>query len=99
MKYSREDIEQGLNRKQQASETPSNFGILAGASERPAGERFNKQRMAGESGARALAMMNDPNEAQRTDERRGRFGMSNQGMEFNQARMSMDNRQHQEEQE
>ena len=98
MKYSSEDIKQGLSLKQQAAETPSNFGILAGASERPAGERFNKQRMAGESGARALAMMNDPNEAQRTDEWMERFGMSNEGAAFNEARMSMENPQPQEEQ-
>ena len=93
MKYSPEDISQGLNLKRQAEETPSNFGILDGAAERPSNEQFGKSRMAGSGGERAMRMMNDPTEQQRTMQWMDRFGMSNEGMQFNQARMMMTNPQ------
>jgi hypothetical protein len=35
MNYSEQDIKQGLSLKRQAMETPSNFGLLEGAVERP----------------------------------------------------------------
>ena len=93
MNYSPEDLSQGLNLKRQAIETPSNFGILDGATERPASEPYGKSRMAGAKGERALAMMTDPIEQQRTAEWMGKFGMSNEGVQFNQARMMMENPQ------
>ena len=99
MNYSPQDISQGLSLKRQAEETPSNFGILDGAAERPTGEDFGKSRMAGQMGSRAMAMMNDPNEQQRTQNWMANFGMSNEGMQFNQARMMMANPQPQQEQQ
>ena len=99
MNYSPEDISQGLNLKRQAQETPTNFGILDGASERPSGESFGKSRMAGPGGDRAMQMMNDPMEQQRVAGWMGQFGMSNEGMQFNQARMMMANPQPQQEQQ
>ena len=99
MNYSPEDISQGLNHKRQAQETPTNFGILDGASERPSGESFGKSRMAGTGGDRAMQMMNDPNEQKRVSNWMGQFGMSNEGMQFNQARMMMANPQPQQEQQ
>ena len=99
MKYSPEDIRQGNNLQRQAQETPSNFGILDGATERPTGDSVGKSRMAGPAGSRALAMMNDPDEQQRTQNWMANFGMSNEGMEFNQARMMMENPQPPEEQQ
>ena len=99
MKYSPEDLSQGLNLKRQAEETPSNFGILDGATERPSSEPYGKSRMAGAKGERALAMMTDPIEQQRTANWMGKFGMSNEGMQFNQARMMMANPQPQPQQE
>jgi hypothetical protein len=99
MKYTPEDISQGLNLQRQALETPTNFGILDGATERPSGEDFGKSRMAGEMGSRAMTMMNDPNEQQRTQNWMANFGMSNEGNQFNQARMMMANPQPQQPQE
>jgi len=99
MKYSPEDLSQGLNLKRQAEETPSNFGILDGAAERPANEGFGKSRMAGKGGERAMAMMNDPIEQQRTSNWMAQFGMTNEGMQFNQARMMIQNPQQQQPQE
>jgi len=96
MKYSPEDISQGLALKRQAEETPSNFGILDSSSERPDSETFGKSRMAGPGGDRAMQMMNDPNEQKRTMGWMNRFGLSNEGMQFNQARMMMANPQQQQ---
>ena len=55
--------------------------------------------MAGPVGNRAMQMMNDPNEKARTDNWMASFGLSNQGNEFNQARMMMENLAPQEEQQ
>ena len=99
MNYSPQDISQGLNLKRQAEETPSNFGILDGAAERPSGEGFAKSRMAGAGGERAMQMMNDPNEQKRTMNWMERFGLSNEGMQFNQARMMIMNPEAQQPQE
>jgi len=97
--YSPQDFKQGLDLKDQAEENPSNFGILDGATERVANGVVGKSRMAGATGARAVALMNDPIEKQRTDDWMNMFGLSNQGMEFNQARMIMANPQPQQQQE
>ena len=96
MNYSPQDIKQGVDLKNQAEENPSNFGILDGATERTANGVVGKSRMAGPTGARAAAMMNDPVEQERTSNWMGMFGMSNQGAEFNQARMMMANPQPQQ---
>ncbi len=96
MNYSPPDMKQGLDLKDQAEENPSNFGILDGATERPANGIVGKSRMAGPTGARASAMMNDPVEQERTANWMRMFGMSNQGAEFNQARMMMANPQPQQ---
>ena len=98
MNYSPQDIKQGVDLKRQAEENPSNFGLLAGATERDATGTIGKSRMAGPTGNRAFAMMNDPEEQQRTANWMQNFGMSNQGAEFNQARMMMANPQPQQEQ-
>tara|TARA_R110002124_G_scaffold10148_1_gene51167 strand:- start:124 stop:423 length:300 start_codon:yes stop_codon:yes gene_type:complete len=98
MIYSPQDIKQGLDLKAQAEEQPTNFGILDGATERDATGVIGKARMAGPAGARAAAMMNDPVEQERTANWMRMFGMSNQGAEFNQARMMMANPQPQQEQ-
>ena len=99
MKYSPQDISQGLSLKRQAEETPSNFGILESSSERPSSEQFGKSRMAGAGGDRAMQMMNDPVEQQRTANWMQQFGLSNEGQQFNQARMMMENPEMQQEQE
>ncbi len=98
MNYSPQDIQQGISLKKQAEETPSNFGILDGATERTSDAGYGN-RMAGPVGARAMQLMNDPNEQRRTQNWMGQFGMSNEGMQFNQARMMMANPQPQQPQE
>ena len=45
--------------------------------------------MAGEMGARALELMNNPNEIARVQGWMAKFGMTNQGMQWNQAKMMM----------
>ena len=87
--YKPRDIEQGNRNKRMAEETPNNFGELDGAAQFTPGRDLadRPSRMAGEMGARAMQMINDPAEKARTDAWMNAFGMSNQGMEFNQARM------------
>lgn len=96
MNYTRQDIQQGFSLKRQAEETPSNFGILDGAIERPTAAGYGK-RMAGPKGARAIQLMNDPVEQRRTTNWMAQFA-TNQGMPFWQARMNMANPQPQQEQ-
>ena len=89
MKYTRQDFQQGSSVKKKAMETPSNFGILDGAIERPTAAGYGK-RMAGPVGARAIQLMNDPVEQKRTAKWMAQFA-TNQGMPFWQARMNMAN--------
>ena len=81
MNYSAQDIKQGNYLKAKAEETASSFGTLDGATESADG----KQRMAGDR----MAQLMDPNEQRRLQDWEYRFGRSNQGMEFNQAKMMM----------
>ena len=46
-----------------------------------------KQRMAGQMGHRIMEYMNDPAEQARTESWMQMFGLSNQGMQFNQAKI------------
>ena len=89
MNYSTQDIQQGNTLKSQAEETPSNFGTVDGAIERPESKGFGKGRFAGQKGARIVELMNDPVEAQRTMNWMSQFGLTNEGMQFNQAKMMM----------
>lgn len=89
--YSGEAIKQGRLNQMQTEETPESFGTIDGATQaRPSRDLATKHnRMAGEVGARAMQMMNNPEEKTRTDAWMSRFGMSNQGMQWNQAKMMM----------
>ena len=98
MNYSPQDIQQGISLKKQAEETPDNFGILDGATERTTDAGYGS-RMAGQKGARIAELMNNPIEKQRTNNWMGMFSKSNEGMQFNQARMMMANPQPQQRQE
>ena len=89
MDYTREDLRQGQRLKMETEETTSSFGTNDGALHRNVNPNFGKSRMAGQQGERILQLMNDPAEAQRTAEWMQKFGMSNQGFEFNQAKMMM----------
>ena len=98
MKYSPSDIFQGTTVQQKAAETPTTFATQEGQAQVLPTKGFGKSRMAGEVGARAIQLMQDPNEQARTASWMNRFGLSNEGMQFNQARMMMANPQPQQEQ-
>ena len=91
MNYDKTDIMNGLYNQQKAEETPSSFATEAGAVKTESGGRLDvtSQRMAGQEGARFVQMMLDPVERARTQRWMGAFGMSNQGFEFNQAKMML----------
>ena len=89
MNFSQSAIQQGRMNQSAGEETPGSFAEINGASEVNATKDLTKspRRMAGEMGARAMSLMNDPLEQKRTADWMQQFGMSNQGMEFNQAKM------------
>lgn len=87
--YEPNDIASGMIRKGMAEETPNVFAERQGAAQVTPSTNLDmsSQRMAGPMGARALQLMNDPEEQARTAGWMEQFGMSNQGFEFNQAKM------------
>ena len=90
MNYTPESIKMGRVNTQKTKETPNSFAIQDGAAavqETAPLDQTSQDRMAGGMGARAMQMMNDPAEQQRVAGWMAAFGMSNQGMEFNQAKM------------
>lgn len=89
MNYSNEDLRQGAQVKDEARETPQTFATNGGASVHETSSGFGKQRMAGQAMARQTQLMNDPQEQQRTVDWMNRFQLSNEGMQFNQAKMVM----------
>ena len=82
MRYDKETILQGNEMVKGRQETPSTFHA-ANQLEKPK----TKTRMAGQMGARALELMNNPEEKARTENFMSLFGQSNEGMQFNQAKM------------
>ena len=91
MNFSREAIQQGRANQAASVETPESFATIEGASQPREGVELSKgnSRMAGEMGARALELMNNPAEQARVQGWMQRFGMTNQGMQWNQAKMMM----------
>ena len=91
MEFSKESIQQGQANRIASVETPETFATIEGAAQPRGGTELSKKnsRMAGELGARALELMNNPNEQGRVDNWMARFGMTNQGMEWNQAKMGL----------
>ena len=91
MHFDPENIKQGRANQAASVETPESFATIDGATQPREGVELSKgnSRMAGEMGARALELMNNPNEQARVDGWMSRFGMTNQGMQWNQAKMMM----------
>ena len=91
MEFSKESIQQGQANRSASVETPETFSTIEGASQPRGGTELSKKnsRMAGEMGARALELMNNPDEQVRVDNWMARFGMTNQGMQWNQAKMGI----------
>ena len=88
MDFSRESLRMGLKNQEAQEETPESFATMDGAdvvtTEK---DLVTGKRMAGPVGAFALRMMNDQQTASAVEGWMSRFGMSNQGAEFNQAKM------------
>ena len=91
MEFSKESIQQGQANQSASVETPETFATIEGAAQPRQGTELSKKnsRMAGEMGARALELMNNPAEANRVQGWMARFGMTNQGMQWNQAKMGV----------
>tara|TARA_Y200000002_G_C22085496_1_gene416320 strand:+ start:132 stop:416 length:285 start_codon:yes stop_codon:yes gene_type:complete len=91
MEFSKESIQQGQANQSASVETPETFATIEGASRPRGGTELSKgnSRMAGEMGARALELMNNPNEQVRVQNWMQQFGMTNQGMQWNQAKMGI----------
>jgi len=89
--FNKQTVVQGRLNQAQANETPNSFATING------GSNVNETsvlatpdtRMAGQEGARAMQLMNDPAEANRTANWMNAFGLSNQGMMWNEAKMLM----------
>ena len=91
MNYTPELIKMGRVNTRKSKETPNSFAMQDGASavqETAPLDRTSQDRMAGGMGARAMKLMNDPAEQDRVNGWMEAFGLSNQGMEFNQAKMN-----------
>ena len=88
--YSQPNIAQGRLSQQQGQETPNTFGMLNSAEQLTQTSRLDrpKQRFAGQLGQRYVEYMNNPEEQARTDMWMQAFGQSNEGMQFNQAKMN-----------
>ena len=85
MRFSKEAIQQGRANQDATSETPETFARLDGAVQARDHVELSKgnSRMAGEMGARALELMNNPNEQARVEGWMDRFSSKPMGMDFN----------------
>ena len=88
--YSQSTVAQGRINQAKAKEQPNTFGTESGADIVTQMSSLDKpkQRMAGQFGHRALEYLNDPAEKARTDSWMEQFGLSNEGAEFNQAKIN-----------
>jgi len=90
MNFNPKQIQQGRMNSSASEETPGSFSETNGADQVGITKDLarSQNRMAGQMGARAETMLADPNEQQRVSTWMQQFGMSNQGFEFNQAKMN-----------
>jgi len=91
MNYDSSTLLNGRLNQKKAEETPTTFSSDQGVNKVETGGRLDvqNQRMAGQEGARFVQMMLDPAEQARTKRWMDSFGRSNEGMQFNQAKMMM----------
>ena len=92
MSFNPEQIKQGNLIKKQLEETPRNFATEGGAAfSKPANDLDETSgiRMAGPGGAFAIKLMQDPFMQERVANWNQQFAQSNQGMEFNQAKIQL----------
>ena len=91
MNYDSNTLLNGRLNQKKAEETPTTFSSDQGVSKAETGGRLDvqNQRMAGQEGARFVQMMLDPAERARTARWMDSFSRSNEGFQFNQAKMMM----------
>ena len=88
--YSREQVLQGNRIQREGKEQVETFPQTSGANDyKPVGDlsKDHGTRMAGDVGGFALALMTNPQMAKNVGSWMQQFGDSNQGLQFNQARM------------
>ncbi len=88
--YTASGVAQGRLNQSKAQQEPNTFGTDSGADMVTQMSNLDKpkQRMAGQMGNRIMEYMNDPAEQARTDSWMSMFGLSNEGMQFNQAKIN-----------
>ena len=87
--YSDASVVQGRSNQDKAKEQPAIFGTESNADRVNQVTRLDKpkQRMAGEMGHRIMEYLENPDEKERTDSWMEMFELSNEGKEFNQAKL------------
>ena len=88
--YTQSGVAQGRINQAKQKDSPNTFTRESGAEQVTQMSKLDKpkQRMAGQMGHRIMEYMNDPAEKARTDSWMSMFGLSNQGSQFNQAKIS-----------
>ena len=88
--YSQTGVAQGRMNQAKAQESPNTFGTESGVDQVTQMGKLDrpKQRMAGQMGNRIMEYLNDPAEQERTNSWMEMFGLSNEGMQFNQAKIN-----------
>ena len=91
IEYEKAGVAQGRVNQSKAQEQPNTFSTLNGTDQITQASALDvpKQRMAGQYGHRLVEYMNDPAENQRTENWMAMFGLSNEGVAFNQAKMGI----------
>jgi hypothetical protein len=92
MNFDPNTIRQGNANKRKSEESPTTFATEGGSSfSLPSGslDQKNATRFAGPGGAYAMELQNNPNLAIATQKWNQQFMQSNQGMQFNQAKMML----------
>ena len=89
--YSDSNVAQGRANQELAKENPTTFGRESNTEKISQYTSLDKpkQRMAGEMGSRIIEYLQNPDEKARTDSWLEMFEMSNQGQEFNKAKLGM----------
>ena len=87
--YSDSNVRQGRSNQFDAREAPNTFSTSSGSTQTTQFSSLDKpnQRMAGEVGQRLKDYMTNPMEMERTDGWMSMFENSNEGKQFNQAKM------------
>ena len=90
LNYTQSGVAQGRMNQSKQKNTPNTFTRESGAEQVTQISALDKpkQRMAGQMGHRIMEYMNDPAEQARTDSWMDMFGLSNEGMQFNQAKIN-----------